>query len=216
MGGDLRERAFQRIFRSLFRHRVGMVSLVVAVFLASRACSRKPDGVDLTPIISLQLIAGPDFLARIQRQLGGRAADWSKNGVGHLVYRLPNPDPDTPIFRNVDVFREDSLPKALEIYEQNRQSFTTSGPGEYWKLYREQGAAEEKWFISYQEAHFDTNHGTPTWWIAKPDIYIGILKQNVFIEIAYSDYSFASSSSYIETINKDIRFAADLLSKAAH
>jgi len=41
-----------------------VVSLIVAAFVASRAYSSKPDGVDLTPITSLQLTAGPDFLAR--------------------------------------------------------------------------------------------------------------------------------------------------------
>lgn len=185
---------------------------MVAVCLASRACPSKPDGVDVRPITSLQLTSGPDFLYRIQRQLGGRAADWSKNGVGYLVYRLPNPDPDVRIIRNVDVYREDSLPKAQEIYAHNRQVFTTSGSGQDWKLYREQDAAAEKWFISYQEAHFDTNHGMPVWWNTNPDIYVGVLKQNVFIEVTYTAYT--SSSNYIRTINEDIRFASELLSRA--
>jgi hypothetical protein len=61
--------------------------------------------------------------------------------------------------------------------------------------------------------HFDTNHGMPVWWNAKPDIYVGVLKQNVFIEVTYSAYT--SSSNYVEINNKDIRIAADLLSKAA-
>jgi hypothetical protein len=53
----------------------------------------------------------------------------------------------------------------------------------------------------------------PVGWITKLDIYVGVLKQNVFIEVTYTAYT--SSSNYIQTINKDIRFAADLLSKAA-
>ena len=212
MDDDFHQRAYERGMRSSSSHRLAAVSLVVVVCLAIPGCSSKPDGVDLRPITSLQFTAGPDFLDRIQRQLGGMAADWSKNGVGYLVYRLPNADPGTPIYRNVDVYREDSLPKAQEIYAHNRQVFTTSAN---WKLYREQGAAAEKWFISYQEAHFETNHGMPMWWNTKPDIYVGILKQNVFIEISLSDYAFASSSNYTQTINKDIRFAADLLARAA-
>jgi hypothetical protein len=168
---------------------------LVALSLAISGCSNKPNEVDLRPITSLQFAAGPDFLNRIQRQLGGRAADWSKNGVGYLVYRLPNPEPATPIYRNIDVYREDSLTTAQEIYGHNRQVFTTPSSGGSWKLYREQGTEAEKWFISYQEAHFETNHGIPMWWNTKPDIYIGVLKQNVFIEISYSAY--ASSSSYI-------------------
>jgi hypothetical protein len=212
---DFCQRACQQSVRFDPRHhyRLGVVSIVVAVSLASSACSSMPDGVDLRPITSLQFTAGPDFLDRIQRQLGGRAADWSKNGVGYLVYRLPNPDPGTPIIRNVDVYREDSLPKAQEIYAHNRQVFTTSGSGQNWKLYREQDSAADKWFISYQEAHFETNHGVPMGWSTKPDIYVGVLKQNVFIEVTYTAYT--SSSNYIQTINKDIGFAADLLSKAA-
>jgi hypothetical protein len=87
------------------------------------------------------------------------------------------------------------------------------GSGQNWKLYREQGTASEKWFTSYQGAHFDTNHGMPVWWDTNPDIYVGVLKQNVFIEVSYTAYT--SSSNYIQTINKDIRLAADLLSKAA-
>lgn len=206
-----RHASLRRVRFEPFHHH--LLGLAVAVCLASSGCSSKPDAVDVKPITSLQLTAGPDFLNRIQKQLGGKAADWSKNGVGYLVYRLPNPDPNVKIYRNVDVYREDSLPKAQEIYAHNRQVFTTPGSGQNWKLYREQGTESEKWFISYQGAHFDTNHGMPVWWDTNPDIYVGVLKQNVFIEVSYTAYT--SSSNYIQTINKDIRFAADLLSKAA-
>jgi len=201
---------------------LGFVSLLLAVCLASSGCSSKPDGVDVRPITSLRLNAAPDFLSRIQAQLGGRAADWSRNGVGYLVYRLPNPDPDVPIFRNIDVYLEDNLKKQYvyddfrsvqEVYVHMREVFTTPGSGQNWKLSREQGTSPEKWFLSYQGAHFDTNHGMPVWWDTNPEIYIGVLKQNVFIEVTYTAYT--SRSNYIQTINQDIRFAADLLSKAA-
>jgi hypothetical protein len=167
------------------------------------------------PITSLQFTAGPDFLDRVQGQLGGAAADWSKNGVGNLVYRRPNQGQDTQIFRNVDVFREDSVPKAQEIYAHNREVFTTPGSGQNWKIYREQGAGAEKWFASYEGAHFETNHGMPVWWSNSPDIYVGVLKQNVFIEVTYSAYMPSWNWNYIPAINEDIRFAGDLLSKAA-
>ena len=49
--------------------------------------------------------------------------------------------------------------------------------------------------------------------ITKPEIFIGILKQNVFIVISYTAYE--SSWHYVRTINQDIRYVADLLSKAA-
>jgi hypothetical protein len=200
-------------FKLRKHYRLCVVVLMAALFLARCGFSSTPRGVDVRPITSLQFTAGPDFLNRVQRQLGGGAADWSKNGVGHLVYRLPR-DRDTPIFRNFDVFREDSVAKAQEIYAHNREVFTTPGSGEYWKLYREQGAGAEKWFISHQEAHFDTNHGMPVWWDNGPDIYVGVLNQNVFIEISYSAFP-SWDWSYTRAINKDIRFAADVLSKAA-
>jgi hypothetical protein len=189
--------------------RVGVVSLMVAVCLATLACPSKPDGVDIKPITSLRLTAGPDFLEAIQRHLGGRAADWSKNGVGYLVFQPPNPDPGHRIFRSLNVYREDSLQKAQEIYADQRQQFT----GLDWKLYLKQGDAAEKWFFSYKGTRFDTNHGMPVWVSAKPEIFIGILKQNVFIVISYTAY--ASGSDYIQTINNDVRYVADLLSKAA-
>ena len=188
---------------------------MMALFLVKCGFSSKPGGVDVGPITSLHFTAGPGFLDRVQRQLGGNAADWSKNGVGYLVYRLPNHDQNTQIFRNIDVYREDSVPKTQEIYEHNRKVFTTPGSGQFWRLYREGGAGVEKWFISYQEAHFETNHGKPVWWSNSPDIYIGILKQNVFIEVSYTGYFPSSNADYIQGINEDIRFAADLLSKAA-
>ena len=136
MDSDLHERVFQGFFRSLFRHRVGLASLAVAVFLASRACPSKPDGVDLKPITSLRFTAGPDFLDGLQRQLGGSAADWSKNGVGYLVFHPPTSasDSDHRIFRDVNVYREESAVKAQEIYADQRQ-FT----GSDWKLYLERG-----------------------------------------------------------------------------
>jgi hypothetical protein len=173
--------------------------------MASPGCSSKPDGVDVKPITALRFTAGPDFLGRIQRQLGGNAADWSKNGVGYLVYRLPNPHPGDLIFRDFNVFRENSLDKTQEIYARHRQDFTGSDR----KLYLEQGDGPENLFISYKGIRFDTNHGMNT----KPEIFIGILKQNVFIVISYTAY--ASGSDYIQTINKDVRYVADLLSKAA-
>jgi hypothetical protein len=212
MDGNLHERVFQRIFRfPLYRHRVGVVSLIVAVCLAIRACPSKPDGVDLKPITSLRFTAGPEFLDGIQRQLGGSAADWSKNGVGYLVFHPPKSasDPDHRIFRDVNVYREESPVKAQEIYADQRQQFT----GSDWKLYLEKGDAAEKWFISYKGTRFDTNHGMPVWVNAKPEIFIGILKQNVFIVVGYTAY--ASGSDYIQTINNDVRWVADLLSKAA-
>jgi hypothetical protein len=197
-------------FEPLRHHLLG---LVVAVCLASSGRSNKPDAVDVRPITSLQLTAGPDFLNRIQKQLGGRAADWSKNGVGYLVYRLPNPDPNVKITAM-------SMCIVKTAYRRLGRSTLTigkclqrPGSGQNWKLYREQGTASEKWFTSYQGAHFDTNHGMPVWWDTNPDIYVGVLKQNVFIEVSYTAYT--SSSNYIQTINKDIRLAADLLSKAA-
>jgi len=103
----------------LNRQFLGFVSLLLAVCLASSGCSSKPDAVDVRAITSLRLNAGPNFLSRIQAQLGGRAADWSRNGVGYLVYRLPNPDPDVPIFRNIDVFLEDNLKKQY-VYDDMR------------------------------------------------------------------------------------------------
>jgi len=53
----------------------------------------------------------------------------------------------------------------------------------------------------------------PVWVNTKPEIFIGIMKQNVFIVISYAAY--ASGSDYIQTINKDVRYVADLQSKAA-
>jgi len=205
------------MFRSKLRehYRLSFVALMMALFLAKCGFSNTPAGIDVRPITSPRFTAGSDFLDRVQRQLGGAAADWSKNGVGHLVYRRPNHGQDTQIFRNVDVFREDSVPKAQEIYAQNREVFTTRGSGQNWKLYREQGAGAEKWFASYEEAHFETNHGVPMWWSNSPDIYVGVLKQNVFIEVSYTAYMPSWKWNYIQTINEDIRFAGDLLSKAA-
>ena len=53
----------------------------------------------------------------------------------------------------------------------------------------------------------------PVWVNAKPEIFIGILKQNVFIVVGYTAYAW--DSDYIQTINNNIRWVADLLSKAA-
>ena len=41
----------------------------------------------------------------------------------------------------------------------------------------------------------------PVWWDTNPDIYVGVLKQNVFIEITYTAYT--SRSNYIQTVNKE-------------
>lgn len=109
-------------------------------------------------------------------------------------------------------FREDSPIKAQEIYANQRREFTSSDSGNNWKLYREEGDAAKKWFISYQGVRLDTNHGIPMGIITKPEIFIGILKQNVFIVISYTAYD--SSWNYVRTINQDIRYVADLLLKA--
>lgn len=190
-----------------------MLVLVVGVFVISRVCSSRPDGLDVRPLTSLHLTANADFLTRVQKQLGGGAADYSKNGVGYLVYRVPDTDPNAAIFRNIDVYREDSVLKAQEIYARNRRDFTTPGAGQNWKLYREEGTATGKWFIGYQGGRFDTNHGMPVWSDMDPDVYIGVLKQSIYVEVSFTAYG--GSSHYIQTMNKDICFAADLLSKAS-
>lgn len=209
---SLLQNLVQRIAHSpVYRHRVLVLCLVVAVSIGIRACPSTPDGVNLTPITSLRLSAGPDFLAGIQRQLGGDAADWSKNGVGYLVFHPPDlkSDPEHLIFRDANVYREESPAAAQQIYAQQRRTFTDSD----WKLYFETGDGAEKWFISYKGTRFDTNHGMPVWVNAKPEIFIGILKQNVFIVVAYTAYG--SAPDYVQTINKDVRWVADLLSRAS-
>jgi hypothetical protein len=45
-----------------------------------------------------------------------------------------------------------------------------------------------------------------------PDIFIGILKQNVFIVIGYT--SSRSGSDYVRTINGNAAYVAELLAKA--
>jgi hypothetical protein len=202
----------QQTHRSfLYRHRVAAVCLAVALALGTRACPSRPDGVNLAPITSLRLTAGSGFLAGIQRQLGGTAADWSKDGVGYLVFHPPvsESDPDHLIFRDANVYRQEDLALAREIYAEQRRQFTDSD----WTLYTEKSDSESKWFISYKGTRFDTNHGMPVWVNAKPEIFIGILKQNVFIVVAYTAYG--SAPDYVQTINKDVRWVADLLSRAS-
>ena len=99
------QHAFWSTVRSgLLRHRsLSIVSVAIALFLVMFACQSRPDGVDVKPITSPEFTAGPDFLARVQRQFDGRAADWSKNGVGYLVYRIPNSRPGVEILRDVNV-----------------------------------------------------------------------------------------------------------------
>ncbi len=106
--------------------------------------------------------------------------------------------PDASFYRDINVYREDNFAKAQDIYSQQRLTFTNSD----WRLYRKQGEGDEKFFISYKRVRFDTNHGIPMGVDTKPEIFIGILKQNVFVVIAYTAYS--GGSDYIQTINKDI------------
>lgn len=183
---------------------------LVVVCLSSPACSSKPDGVDVKPITSLQFIAGPDFLAKIQRHYDGKTYDQSWHGAGVLVIPLPSPDPDNRIFRSLNVYREASLLKAQATYAEQKVDFTHSDD---WNLYVEQGTAAERSFISYKGTRLDTNHGIPIAVDTKPEIFIAVLKQNVVITISYTAY--VSRSDYIQTINNDVRFVADLLSKAA-
>lgn len=165
----------------------------------------------MSPITSLRLTAGSGFLSGIQRQLGGTAADYSKDGVGHLVFHPPDSesDPDQLIFRDANVYRQEDPALAREIYAEQRRQFTDSD----WILYTEKSDSESKWFISYKGTRFDTNHGMPVWVNAKPEIFIGILKQNVLIVVAYTAYG--SAPDYVQTINKDVRWVADLLSRAS-
>src|SRR4051794_19228286 len=80
----------------------------------------------------------------------------------------PNTHPGVEIFRDVNVFREDDPVKGQEIYAHQRREFTSSGSGNNWKLYREEGEAAAKWFISYQGIRLNTDHGIPMGIITKP------------------------------------------------
>src|SRR5947209_19585610 len=50
--------------------------------------------------------------------------------------------------------------------------------------------------------------------ITKPEIFIGILKQKVFILISYTAYE--SSWNYVQTINQDIRYVATFCRRRRH
>lgn len=197
---------------SVLRHRRRSLLIVAIAFCVFMLRPSRPDGVDVTPITTLHFAAGPDFLARVQLQLQGRASDWSQHSVGTLVYRIPNADPSVGINRSVNIFRQESQEEAQAVYAHQKQVFTSSNAGDNWKLYREAGDVAEKWFISYQGLRMDTNHGMPVGIIAKPDIFIGILKQNVVIVITYT--AFDPSWNYVRTINRDIQYVADILSGA--
>ena len=164
----------------------------------------------MRPITSLSLHTDSDFFAKIQRELDGKATDYSKNGIGYLVFIFPNQDPEKLIFRSGNVFREESPASAEAIYVKHRRQFTDARTD--WNLYLEGGQASERYFISYKGVRFETNHGIPIAVITYPDIFIGVLKGNVFVVLDYSSYR--SVSNYVETINGDVLYMAGLLAKS--
>jgi hypothetical protein len=186
--------------------------LAAAASIANSGCSSEPSGIDVKPVTSLRLNTGADFFDKIHAQLSGPVYDYSKNGIGYIVYRIAPQTLDSPnieVFRDINVYRTSTPEQAQEIYAKHRLDFASHD----WKLYREQGDGTEKWFIGYKGTRFDTNHGIPLGLNTKPEILIGVLKQNLFIVISHTAYS--RDAEYVQTINGDIRFTANLLSKSA-
>jgi hypothetical protein len=166
-----------------------------------------PRGIDLRPLTTLKISAGPDLLSRVQRELG--SSD-NPGDVGALVVKAPNPDPERLIFRSIGLYRENTLSAAQQIYSRHRQQFTDSAMD--WKLYSESVDAADRAFISYKGIRFDANHGIPIGVNTKPEILIGVLRQNLFVVVSYTAHR--SAPDYVRTINSDVEYVARLLARA--
>jgi hypothetical protein len=82
----------------------GLAFIVALCAAALCGCTQiTPSGIDLRPLTALKISAGPDFLSRVQRELGGSD---NPGDVGVLVVKAPNPDPERRIFRSIGLYRE--------------------------------------------------------------------------------------------------------------
>jgi len=181
--------------------------LLAAVSLGSACSASTPAGVDIKPITSLRLNAGPDFLANVLHQIGSTLPLGEPDCV---VIHPPGDDPNHLIVHAVDVYREKDAATASQIYSKHRNRFTNAEAD--WKLYVDEGQGSERHFISYKGVRFDTNHAIPVAVNTKPEVVIEIQKENVLVVVSYTAYS--GGSDYVQTINRDVVYAAAILAKA--
>jgi hypothetical protein len=185
--------------------------VALAVVLLVRCRASTPAGIDISPITSVVVSAGPDFFDRVRRELvlDGIPPPVAREGQDGLVIDMPNRKPDT--WRRLNLHREDTPARAQQVYASYRKLFTD--PKGDWVLHLESGSAPEQHFISYRGARWNTTHGIPLWRDTQPDILIGVLRHDVFIAIHYSLER--GQRDYVREVNSDIRYAADLLARAS-
>lgn len=111
------------------------------------------------------------------------------------------------VFRHIELWQSQTSDGASAKYLSYKTLFTDKSDD--WRLYKEDGVAHNKYFISYKTARWDSNHGIPTHVYSYPEIIVGMVKQNLFIVISYTGYR--DGLDYVHDINEDIVYVRDLL-----
>jgi hypothetical protein len=160
-----------------------------------------PNGVNLEPIISLQIHSEFKGVVSLKIPYGNVM---KKDGEITLGFRPLHPEPSY-----IEITQFESETKAAERYLAKRKMILNESAS---KLYSESGLSSNSHFIIYKGSQWNSNHGIPAGKYSQPEITIGVLKKNLFIYIRYTGYE--NDVDYIKWINQDITFTGKLLKSA--
>lgn len=171
--------------------------------------SKTPKGVNIDPIFSIQLKNDFQHIERIKNLLPSEITYNKGNGGDTFLFSSPLSKDDSRIYRNIEISSYDSRAKAAIEYSNNKKILSYDSS---WRLYKEAGNEENKYFSSYKALRINKNHGIPIGIITYPEILVVFQKRNLVIVIEYTSYR--DDNDYIKKINEDISYVGGLFQKS--
>ena len=187
----------------------------LAIIVLRAAISKTPKNIDINPIYTFKVEDAFTDIEELARKFAVevRCDKWEPDAI-YILAPLPkvrSEDDSRNVFRDVNIFQFGTKQGAQKAYTDHRQIFTEQG---YRKLYKEAGTENDKYFMSYEPAHFDYNHGIPCGIVTSPKITVVFLKNNLLILVSYTGYRYYDN--YVKEMNEDIAYVGELLKSVRH
>lgn len=174
----------------------------------STTTSSTPEWIDPIPLYTIKLPKGLDVLANIPSDVHTNSPEFSSVEDGAMIFVHPLNATNEDVYRTIEIYQFYWAKEALQEYENYKEIFSD---GENNNLYKSDGKDNERYFMAYKSARINRNHGFAIGIINAPDITLWFLKNNIFISISYHGYE--NYDSYVEEMNSDVVYVADILKR---
>lgn len=177
------------------------------IFLKNHLSPSTPKGVDISPIYNIKLKEKFCDIDKLKNNIPRKVRYKVDERNNAFIAGSLNRSNDDHVYRYFTMFQFSTINEALGEYKSYKNMFTDRLYS--WRLYKQEGNENDKYFISYKTTRFDYNHGIPCGINISPEILIGFLKNNLFIVVSYTGY--ANYDDYVNEINEDILYVSKLL-----